>query len=280
LTPDIAAIVNSAGARGVPVAVAYVDDSGAPQLSPRGTVHVHSTDELAFWARSPRLPRALRTNPNVSLIYQDLANGTLFQFNGRARVETDDATRTAIFDRTSESEQAHDLERNGAAIVVAVDSVKGKGASGFVQMIRPVEPARSPLAAAVGRQGTVMAQMLIVDDVDRSVRFYRDVLGATVLREHSPAMLRFHNGWLILNVGGGPTADKPDVTVAPPADLNRVSAFLNIRVADIDAVYRDWSARGATFITEPIDNHGVERRCYLRDPDGYLIEVGQTARAS
>jgi catechol 2,3-dioxygenase-like lactoylglutathione lyase family enzyme len=89
-------------------------------------------------------------------------------------------------------------------------------------------------------------------------------------------MLRFHNGWIVINTGGGPTPDKPDVTVEPPRDPTRVSAFLNIRVADIEAVYREWSSRGAQFITEPLDNHGAELRCYLRDPDGYLIEVGQT----
>ena len=56
---------------------------------------------------------------------------------------------------------------------------------------------------------------------------------------------------------------------------NVVSSFLNIRVADIRAVYEEWSAKGAEFLTPPIDR-GVELRCYLRDPDGHLIEVGQT----
>ena len=126
----------------------------------------------------------------------------------------------------------------------------------------------------------MLTQMLIVADVERSVRFYRDVLGAEVLRDDAPAMLRFHNGWIVINTGGGPTPDKPEVTVQPPQDPNRLSGFLNIRVKDIDAVYRDWTARGAEFITGPLNNHGAELRCYLRDPDGYLIEVGQTlARA-
>jgi catechol 2,3-dioxygenase-like lactoylglutathione lyase family enzyme len=47
-----------------------------------------------------------------------------------------------------------------------------------------------------------------------------------------------------------------------------------VRVADIHAVYDDWKARGATFLTPPIDR-GREIRCYVRDPDGHLIEVGQ-----
>ena len=79
---------------------------------------------------------------------------------------------------------------------------------------------------------------------------------------------------MIINVGGGPTDDKPAVTLEAPHDPNRVSSFLNVRVADIAKVYADWSARGAEFLTEPKD-HGREIRCYVRDPDGHLIEVGQ-----
>jgi Glyoxalase/Bleomycin resistance protein/Dioxygenase superfamily len=83
------------------------------------------------------------------------------------------------------------------------------------------------------------------------------------------------NSWIIINVGGGPTDDKPTVTLETPQDPDRVSSFLNIRVRDIAAVYADWSARGAQFLTPP-KQHEFEIRCYLRDPDGNLIEVGQT----
>ncbi len=54
-----------------------------------------------------------------------------------------------------------------------------------------------------------------------------------------------------------------------------MSSFLNIRVKDIAAVYAEWSARGARFLTPP-KQHAYEIRCYIRDPDGHLIEVGQT----
>ena len=83
--------------------------------------------------------------------------------------------------------------------------------------------------------------------------------------------------WLILNVGGGPTDDKPTVTLTTPPDPNRTSAFLNFRVADIAKTYKEWSARGAQFLTEPKD-HGREIRAYIRDPDGHLIEVGEARR--
>ena len=63
------------------------------------------------------------------------------------------------------------------------------------------------------------------------------------------------------------------MTLTAP-DPNTISSFLNIRVANIQEVYDDWSAKGAQFLTPPIDR-GAELRCYLRDPDGHLIEVGQ-----
>jgi len=86
--------------------------------------------------------------------------------------------------------------------------------------------------------------------------------------ERDPVIMKIANSWLILNVGGGPTDDKPTVTLAPPDDPDHASAFLNLRVADIAAACAEWSARGAEFLTEPKD-HGREIRAYIRDPDGH-----------
>jgi lactoylglutathione lyase len=116
---------------------------------------------------------------------------------------------------------------------------------------------------------------IIVADIARSTAFYRDVFDAVVLREGEPTLLRFGNTWLIINVGGGPTDDKPDVVASPPRDPNVLSGFINLRVKDIARCYELWRSRGAQFITEP-KVHAAEIRCYIRDPDGYLIEVGQT----
>jgi lactoylglutathione lyase len=124
-------------------------------------------------------------------------------------------------------------------------------------------------------EGFVLTHLLIVADQDRSREFYRKVLGAVVIRERDPVVLRLSNSWLIINAGGGPTNDKPDVIAAPPQSSNVLTSGLNIRVADVNAVYREWKARGAEFLTEPKD-HGREIRCYMRDPDGHLIEVGQS----
>jgi predicted enzyme related to lactoylglutathione lyase len=125
--------------------------------------------------------------------------------------------------------------------------------------------------------GISIAHFLTVENIERSARFYEKVFGARILSlgdGNAPAYLQLANIWMIFNVGGGPTPDKPTVTLSVP-DPNRINSFLNIRVADIRACYELWKSRGATFITEPLEKYG-EWRCYIRDPDGYLIEVGQS----
>ena len=121
----------------------------------------------------------------------------------------------------------------------------------------------------------VVCYFIVSDDVERSRRFYTDILGGRVVFGPEPTNIALANSFIVINAGGGPTDDKPSVTLATPSDPDRVSSFLNIRVADINAVYTEWSARGAQFLTPP-KQHPYEIRCYIRDPDGYIIEVGQT----
>ena len=123
--------------------------------------------------------------------------------------------------------------------------------------------------------GIALAHFIVSDDVERSRRFYTEVLGGETVRSGNVTYVALANSWIIINLGGGPTEDKPTVTLETPPDPDRVSSFLNIRVADIQAVYAEWKARGAEFVTPPIQRE-IEIRCYLRDPDGHLIEVGQT----
>jgi catechol 2,3-dioxygenase-like lactoylglutathione lyase family enzyme len=124
-------------------------------------------------------------------------------------------------------------------------------------------------------EGIVLAHFIVSADVERSRRFYTEVLGGRVVFGPEPTYVSLSNSWIIINVGGGPTDDKPTVSLETPSDPDRVSSFLNIRVKDVHAVYDEWSGRGAQFVTPPIQ-HDFEIRCYIRDPDGYLIEVGQT----
>src|SRR5215212_3504046 len=110
-------------------------------------------------------------------------------------------------------------------------------------------------------EGFVVTHFIVAADVARSRDFYTGVLGGTVVLDGEPTIVKLANSWVIINLGGGPTDDKPEVVLEPPADPTRASAFLNLR--------------GAEFLTPP-KLHAREIRCYLRDPDGHLIEVGQT----
>lgn len=123
-------------------------------------------------------------------------------------------------------------------------------------------------------QGLVVTHFLTVRDVAVSREFYANVLGGTVVLQENPAIVQVANTWIIMNPGGGPTPDKPDIVLRPPEPGDPVSTFLNVRVADIDAFYAAATVQGAEFLTEPLDRK-AEIRCYMRDPDGYLIEVGQ-----
>ena len=124
------------------------------------------------------------------------------------------------------------------------------------------------------KEGIVATLFITVRSVARSREFYSKVLGGTVVMEENPCIVKLANTWILMNPGGPPTPDKPGITVVDYEPGDTTSIFLNLRVADIDACYRQWSERGAQFVTPPIDR-GAETRCYMRDPDGYLIEVGQ-----
>ena len=125
------------------------------------------------------------------------------------------------------------------------------------------------------KEGILLTHFIVSDDVPRSRRFYTEVLGGETVMEGEPTIVALANAWVIINVGGGPTDDKPTVVLEAPRDPHRMSGFLNIRVADIESVHADWSERGGEFLTPPVE-HEHEFRCYLRDPDGHLIEVGQS----
>jgi lactoylglutathione lyase len=122
--------------------------------------------------------------------------------------------------------------------------------------------------------GVALTTLLVVADVNRSRDFYRDVLGASVFREYggTSCVLSFQGAWILLVTGGPPTPDKPTVAFAPPGDADRVDHQLTIRVPDCPAAYATLTARGARFLTPPVDRGG-EVRCFFRDPDGHLLEI-------
>ena len=126
-------------------------------------------------------------------------------------------------------------------------------------------------------EGILATHLVVASDVAKTSHFYAELLGGRIVFQApgAPTTVKLANTWVIVVEGGGGTPDKPDVTMSTPTDRNHFHAFMNIRVADIQAIYSEWSGRGVEFITPPMDNGGFEMRCYVRDPDGRIIEVGQ-----
>jgi catechol 2,3-dioxygenase-like lactoylglutathione lyase family enzyme len=55
-------------------------------------------------------------------------------------------------------------------------------------------------------EGILLTHFIVSDDVERSRRFYTDVLGGETIMAGEPSFVALANSWIIINVGGGPTA--------------------------------------------------------------------------
>jgi len=120
--------------------------------------------------------------------------------------------------------------------------------------------------------GVELKYLLVVSDYARSLAFYRDVLGATVVRELPGTLgfLNFRGSQILLSAPGGLTKDKP-------TDMNSAIGELTIRVPDCSAAYEVLRSRGAEFITPPVE-WGDEIRAFFHDPDGHLLEISQNGQ--
>jgi catechol 2,3-dioxygenase-like lactoylglutathione lyase family enzyme len=121
--------------------------------------------------------------------------------------------------------------------------------------------------------GVELSYFLVVSDYARALAFYRDVLGATVVRELPGTLcfLNFRGSQILLSAPGSPTKKKP-------ADRNSAIGELTMRVPDCLAAYEVLRSRGAEFITPPVE-WGDEIRAFFHDPDGYLLEISETRPA-
>ena len=124
-----------------------------------------------------------------------------------------------------------------------------------------------------------LTHILVVSDLQRSVSWYRDVLGAKLTGEYggTSAVFDYDGAWLLVVTPGGETADKPGTEFVPPPDPSKISHSVTIRVPDCRAAYEMLRARGARFLTEPHES-AWEVRCFFRDPDGHLFEISERKR--
>jgi catechol 2,3-dioxygenase-like lactoylglutathione lyase family enzyme len=128
----------------------------------------------------------------------------------------------------------------------------------------------------VGRIGVILA----VRDVDRSVAFYRDHLGFAMeaLYDDPPyATLSRQGVRLSLAEQGHPAPDRPGVSLQVPADPSVLPAIVVLEVADAASVHARLAAHGVPLLAEPWAPPWGGLRCFVVDPDGYLVEIEQPA---
>jgi hypothetical protein len=87
--------------------------------------------------------------------------------------------------------------------------------------------------APIAHEGFFATHFFTVRQQAKSKDSYVRILGGKVIKAENPCYIKLANTWIILNSGGGPTPDKPEVLLETPSDLNRVNSFLDLRVADI-----------------------------------------------
>ncbi len=123
-----------------------------------------------------------------------------------------------------------------------------------------------------------VAPLLEVYDMPASVRFYRDLLGFTVVTT-SPSLGgqdRFH--WCLLRLGGAEimlnTAYEFDDERPAIPDPGRVAAHndtcLYFGCPDVDAAYKELLAAGVSVRQPMVAPYGM-KQMYLRDPDGFSL---------
>ncbi|RZO54791.1 MAG: VOC family protein [Sandaracinaceae bacterium] len=129
-------------------------------------------------------------------------------------------------------------------------------------------------------RASALTHMIVVSDLERSKRWYLDVLGCSLYGEYggTSVVLDWNGSWFLLVTGGGPTADKPDVTLEAPTSPDVTARSSIFRVDDCRAAYEELSRAGAEFLTAPVD-HGYEIRAFFRDPDGHLFEISELVPA-
>jgi catechol 2,3-dioxygenase-like lactoylglutathione lyase family enzyme len=118
----------------------------------------------------------------------------------------------------------------------------------------------------------------IVNDVEKSVRFYIDRLGFAKVENYGPAIAIIERDGLRLWLAGPPASASrpmPDGRRPEPGGWNR----LVIEVDDIAAEYERLRSEGVTFRNHPFSGPGGTQ-VLLEDPSGNPIELFQHAQSS
>lgn len=116
--------------------------------------------------------------------------------------------------------------------------------------------------------------VLIVEDLDRSLAFYTEVLGMT-LKHRAEAFAQLETGATRLALFTRAAMSVTlDIKLKAPAD-DAPGFELGFKVDDVDAAYQELLDNGAPNVIAPTTRPWGQRTAYVRDPDGHLIELAQ-----
>jgi catechol 2,3-dioxygenase-like lactoylglutathione lyase family enzyme len=101
--------------------------------------------------------------------------------------------------------------------------------------------------APVASEGFFVTHFFTVKNQEKSKDFYVRILGGKVIKPENPCYIKLANSWIILNSGGGPTPDKPEVLLETPPNPNRVNSFLNLRVGPSGSVTKNGATKARSF---------------------------------
>jgi general stress protein 26 len=140
LSADMKQAINTALESGRAIAIAYVDESGAPHLSFRGSTQAYSDTQLAIWVRNPQggILSATKKNPAVALIYanHDPKARGFMSIRGRARIDESAEARRRVYEQAPEGERNLDKERKGVPLIIDLNSIEGFFGGARLQMRR------------------------------------------------------------------------------------------------------------------------------------------------
>jgi hypothetical protein len=140
LSADMKRAIDTAMVSGRAIVIAYVDESGEPHVSYRGSTHTHSDTQLALWVRNPegRILPSIAKNPHVALIYGNFEPSSrgFMNFRGRARVDDGAETRRRVYEESNEFERNQDKDRKGVALIIDLDTVEGFFGGAMLRMRR------------------------------------------------------------------------------------------------------------------------------------------------
>jgi len=140
LSDEVQADINGAFLEGHPVIAVAVTPEGEPAVSFRGTAQTLDAKRLAFWVRKPEgstTVRSIAANPAVMLVYANMPKRRHYRIRGRAKLVTDEAVNRMVWERSPELERNADPECKGAAVVVEVTGIMGRGPDGPILLPAP-----------------------------------------------------------------------------------------------------------------------------------------------